>query len=124
MCIRDTLTTLSSSANNVFNNLVNNIGVLVAFYYGITGLACAWAFRKTWGKGLRANIMMIVFPFIGGAALLYVCWIVISQGGLSALPDDIVLASSIPALVITQIVSRGRTAFFQQPRVAYDTIED
>jgi len=118
------LTTLSSSANNVFNNLVNNIGVLVAFYYGITGLACAWAFRKTWGKGLRANIMMIVFPFIGGAALLYVCWIVISQGGLSALPDDIVLASSIPALVITQIVSRGRTAFFQQPRVAYDTIED
>ena len=118
------LTTLSSSANNVFNNLVNNIGVLVAFYYGITGLACAWAFRKTLGKGLRANLTMVVLPFIGGVALLYVCWVVIQQGGMTALPDDVVLLSSIPALYLAKWYSRGRTTFFAQPRVAYADIAD
>lgn len=118
------LTTLSSSANNVFNNLVNNIGVLVAFYYGITGLACAWAFRKTLGKGLRANITMVVLPLIGGVALLYVCWVVIQQGGMTALPDDIVLLSSIPALYLAKWFSRGRSTFFAQSRVAYADILD
>ena len=36
----------SSSVNTVFDNLISNIGVLIAFYYGVTGLTCAWAYRK------------------------------------------------------------------------------
>ncbi|MGO9853916.1 MAG: hypothetical protein ACLPYY_02575 [Acidimicrobiales bacterium] len=40
------LRTVSSGVNNGYGNLINDIGVLVAFYYGATGLACAWAFRK------------------------------------------------------------------------------
>jgi L-asparagine transporter-like permease len=118
------LTTLSSSASDIFNNLVNNIGVLVAFYYGITGLACAWAFRRTWGQGLRANLTMIVAPLLGGIGLLYVCWVVIQEGGRTAIPDDVALLSSIPAVIITYYVTRGRTTFFRQPLVAYDSVED
>jgi len=35
-----------SSINTVFANLISNIGVLIAFYYGVTGVTCAWAYRK------------------------------------------------------------------------------
>jgi hypothetical protein len=118
------LTTLSSSANNVFGNLVNNIGVLVAFYYGITGLACAWAFRKTLGKGFLPNLTMVVLPLIGGVSLLYVCWVVIQSGGLTALPDDIVILSGIPVLAFTRWKLRGQSGFFTQALVSYDSVED
>ena len=117
------LTTFSTSSASVFNNLVLNIGVLVAFYYGITGLACAWAFRKTIGQGFRANLTMVYLPFIGGAALLYVCYQVIKSGGSGSIPDIVVLASSVPALLITMLVTRGKTDFFKQPRVSYDSVE-
>ena len=117
-------TTLSSSAANVFANLVNNIGVLVAFYYGITGLACAWAFRRTIGQGWRPNTTMVWLPLVGGIVLLYVCVVVIQTGGLTALPDDVVILSGIPILAFTRWRMRGRVGFFHQALVSYDTVED
>ena len=30
----------------MFSNLISDIGVLIAFYYGVTGVTCAWAYRK------------------------------------------------------------------------------
>jgi amino acid transporter len=113
------LTTLSPSINTVFNNLVTNIGVMVAFYYGITGVACAWAFRKTIGQGLKKNIEMVYAPFLGGIVLLFVCYQVMASGGSTALPDIIVLASGLPALFLTWFLTRGKTNFFKQPIVTY-----
>jgi amino acid transporter len=118
------LTSFSSSSGHVFNNLVGNIGVLVAFYYGITGLGCAWAFRKTIGKNFRANLTMVVLPFIGGVVLLYVCYQVMKSGGRNSIPDIVVFALGLPLLAIAVIKTRGKSAFFTQPLVAYDTIED
>jgi len=117
------LTTFSQSSSNVFNNLVLNIGVLVAFYYGATGVACAWAFRKTLGQGIWKNITMVFLPFIGGVALLYVCYQVIVGGGSTSIPDVVVLLSGIPALLITLWVTRGKTEFFKQKTVAYDAVD-
>ena len=117
------LTTFSSSSSSVFNNLVANIGVLVAFYYGFTGIACAWAFRKTLGQNFRSNVTMVYLPLIGGASLLFVCYQVMISGGASALPDIVVLASGIPFLLLTMFKTRNKTNFFKQPRVAYDTID-
>src|ERR1035437_3120793 len=117
------LTTFSSSSSTVFNNLVLNIGVLVAFYYGITGLACAWAFRKTWGQGFRANLTMIILPFIGGVALLFVCFQVMKSGGRNALPVAIVLLSSLPAMLLTWFFT-SKKPFWKQPLVSYDSIEE
>ena len=118
------LTSFSTSSGNVFNNLVGNIGVLVAFYYGITGLGCAWAFRRTIGKSLRANLTMVVLPFIGGVVLLYVCWKVMQSGGKNSIPDIVVFALGLPLLAIARFKARGKQGFFTQPLVAYDSIED
>ncbi len=117
------LTTFSSSSASVFNNLVLNIGVLVAFYYGITGLGCAWAFRKTIGQGFRPNLAMVYLPFVGGVALMYVCYQVLKGGGSSSIPDVVVLVSSVPAMLITMWVTKGKTKFWSQPRVSYDTLD-
>ena len=40
------LTVAFDNVGSVFANLIPDIGLLVALYYGITGIACAWAFRK------------------------------------------------------------------------------
>ena len=117
------LTTFSSSASTVFSNLTNNIGVLIAFYYGVTGLACAWAFRKVWGRGVRSTIGLIVLPFIGGVILLYTCYQVMKSAGMSALPDIITLVSSIPLVIITWALTKNKTDFFRRPRVSYDTVD-
>ncbi len=118
------LTTLSSSSNHVFQNLVNNIGVLVAFYYGITGVACAWAFRKTLGQGLRANLAMIVAPFLGGIVLLFTCFEVIKLNGRAAIPDIIALGLGVPLVILAWASTHKKRSFFTQPLVAYTSIED
>jgi hypothetical protein len=68
--------------------------------------------------------MMVYLPFAGGAVLLYVCYQVMKSGGMTALPDLIVLLSSIPALLLTWFFTRNTTNFFKQPRVSYDSIEE
>ena len=117
------LTTFSSSSASVFNNLVANIGVLVAFYYGLTGLACAWAFRKTIGQGFRNNLTMVYLPFIGGVTLLYVCYQVMVSGGSTAIPDMVVLGSGIPIYLLMKLRIGKRTPFFTQRIVSYDTVD-
>src|SRR4051812_39124870 len=59
------LTLLSS---NVLADSIAAVGLLIAFYYGLTGFACVWFFRKQlrgralWTKG--------VLPLLGGLMLL------------------------------------------------------
>ena len=35
------------SAGTVISDSVTALGVLIAFYYGLTGLACFWFYRRT-----------------------------------------------------------------------------
>lgn len=43
---------------------VNSIGLLVAFYYGLTGFACAWHFRLEKKKSLLNTILYFVWPLL------------------------------------------------------------
>ena len=42
--------------------------MLIAFYYGVTGVACAWAYRKVAFQKVRFFFTGILFPFVGGAS--------------------------------------------------------
>jgi amino acid transporter len=118
------LTTFSASMNTVFNNLVNNIGILVAFYYGATGLACAWAFRKTVGKAWWPNVTMVWMPLLGGIGLLYTCYEVIVSGGSSTIPDVVIVAIGIPLTIWAKVATRRSSPFFHQRPVSYDTLDE
>ncbi len=47
-----------------------NVGLLIAFYYGLTGFACVWFFRRDLLRGPRALLVKGVLPLVGGLTLL------------------------------------------------------
>jgi amino acid transporter len=59
--------TLASPA--LLTPLVDSIGLMIAFYYGLTGFACVWFYRKSFYKTFRDTIMRFVFPLLGGLML-------------------------------------------------------
>jgi amino acid transporter len=52
--------------------LIGSIGLMIAFYYGLTGFACVWFFRKTLVSSVKNFFLRGLFPFLGGAMLLAV----------------------------------------------------
>ncbi len=70
---------LTLVSTNVLADSVASIGLLIAFYYGLTGFACAWFFRRTLLSSVRNLVMQGVFPLLGGFSLLgafgYACYL-------------------------------------------------
>jgi len=114
------LTSQVTSIQTVFNNLILNIGVLIAFYYGITGLSCAWAYRKVAFKDTRFFFTGILFPFLGGVVLLFVLVKVIIGAGMTGLPVIITMALGVPLVILARFSTKGD--FFKTKMVSYSEI--
>jgi amino acid transporter len=54
------------SGGNVIADAVTAIGLFIAFYYGLTGFACAWYYRKTLLDSPRNLWMRGILPALGG----------------------------------------------------------
>ena len=54
------------SGGNVIADAVTAIGLYIAFYYGLTGFACAWYYRKTLLQSQRNLWMRGILPALGG----------------------------------------------------------
>jgi amino acid transporter len=54
----------------VIGDAVSACGVLIAFYYGLTGLTSAWVHRAERRAGAADLWLCVVLPAIGGAVLL------------------------------------------------------
>ncbi len=52
--------------------LIGSIGLMIAFYYGLTGFVCVWFYRKTMFASFRNAILRGLFPLVGGIMLLAV----------------------------------------------------
>ena len=115
------VTLFSDSVNKVFGNLILDIGVLVAAYYGITGVACAWAFRRVVTTGVRLFLFAGLLPLVGGLGLLalggyvaYNSWV--ADIG-TTLPVLVAMGLGIPLLIIAVVTSRS--GFFRERTVSY-----
>ncbi len=68
---------LTLTSENILADTIAAVGLLIAFYYGLTGFACVWFYRKTLSKKPRDLIMQGVIPGFGGLLLvaffLYAC---------------------------------------------------
>ncbi len=66
------------SAGTVISDAVSALGVMIAFYYGLTGFSCAWYYRATLSESARNLWMRGILPVLGGvmlwAALGYNLW--------------------------------------------------
>ncbi len=55
--------------NDLLTPLVDSIGLMIAFYYGLTGFACVWFYRNSFYKTVRDFFMRFLFPLLGGLML-------------------------------------------------------
>jgi amino acid transporter len=58
-----------NASQNVLSDSITGLGFQIAFYYGLTGFACAIYFRKELLKSAKNFFMAGVVPFLGGAML-------------------------------------------------------
>jgi amino acid transporter len=56
-------------SEDILTALVDSIGLMIAFYYGLTGFACVWFYRKTVLSSVRNFVMRGLFPLVGGLML-------------------------------------------------------
>lgn len=61
---------LTIVSEDILLDTITALGLMIAFYYGITGLACAWYYRAQLTTSLRAFVLAGVLPTIGGLVLL------------------------------------------------------
>ncbi len=55
---------------NVLGDTVASIGLLIAFYYSMTGFACVWFFRHDLFGSSRALLTKGILPLVGGVMLV------------------------------------------------------
>jgi amino acid transporter len=58
------------SHGQVIGDAVSSCGLLIAFYYGLTGLTSAWEYRRDWRSSAGDLWLRIVLPALGGLILL------------------------------------------------------
>ncbi|MFZ0341295.1 MAG: APC family permease [Gaiellaceae bacterium] len=67
---------------NVLGDSVTALGFAVCFYYGFTGLACGWYFRRELFKSVRGFVLAGLIPVLGGLMMGFIfvkAWIVESN---------------------------------------------
>jgi amino acid transporter len=60
-----------SSGSSVIGDSVTALGAMIAFYYGLTGFACVWYYRKTLTQSTRNLWLRGVLPLLGGLILWF-----------------------------------------------------
>jgi amino acid transporter len=61
---------LTAVSKNVLADSAAATGLLIAFYYGLTGFACVWFFRRDLLTSARALLVKGILPLVGGLTLL------------------------------------------------------
>lgn len=103
---------------NLIFDAFTALGLMIAFYYGITGFACAIYYRHELRRSFRNALFIGVPPVAGGAMLTYV--LVKSLIDLVA-PDSGVAAIALATMVLGAVLlvacMRSGPAFFRlRPR--------
>ncbi len=101
---------------NLLAALIGSVGLMIAFYYGLTGFACTWYYRNTLTGSLRNFVMRGVAPLSGGVGLLIVlvygliqyakpAWLTDDDGNnITILGFGAVAAVGVGALILGLIV--------------------
>ena len=97
------LSSASASVGGVMIRLISAIGVMVSLYYGLTGAACVWYYRRSLTADSRTLIMRGIWPGLSAAFLLYL-------GGRQTLA----LGSDVAALTVAALaVGLGPMLYFR-----------
>ncbi|MFC8452205.1 APC family permease [Kitasatospora sp. NPDC057223] len=62
---------LTLISDNVLSDSIASVGLGIAFYYGLTGFACVWYYRRVLTRSAKDFVFKGLFPALGGLMLLY-----------------------------------------------------
>jgi amino acid transporter len=60
-----------STGSSVIGDSVSALGTMIAFYYGLTGFACFWYYRKHLTESTRSLWLRGILPLLGGLILWF-----------------------------------------------------
>jgi amino acid transporter len=60
-----------SNGSSVIGDSVSALGAMIAFYYGLTGFACVWFYRKSLTESARSLWLRGILPLLGGLILWF-----------------------------------------------------
>lgn len=66
------LSSFYSTVNDIIKDSVNAIAFQVAFYYSLTGFACAWKFRKLATQAWNHFLTLLVWPILSSCFLVFI----------------------------------------------------
>jgi amino acid transporter len=58
-------------SDNILQDSITSLGLAIAFYYGITGFACVWYFRRELTASPRNLFLKGILPLLGAVMLTY-----------------------------------------------------
>src|SRR4051812_38629839 len=61
---------LTLISNDILADTIAAVGLMIAFYYGLTGFACVWFYRRTMWAKPRDILMQGALPLLGGLLLV------------------------------------------------------
>lgn len=73
------LSLLSESLADTMKSSINAIGAQAAFYYGLAGLACAWACFQSQAPDWKGRLVLVAWPLISALALIAAAIVTLSQ---------------------------------------------
>jgi amino acid transporter len=62
---------LTILSENILFDSIAALGLMIAFYYGLTGFACTIYYRRELTRSVKTLILAGIAPFIGGVILTY-----------------------------------------------------
>lgn len=91
------LSSFYPTVNLIIKDSVNGIGFLVAFYYSLTGFACAWYYRSMWTNTYEL-VIYIIWPILSALFLIFISCFSIPKFGLITLIIGIggILSGMVP----------------------------
>ncbi|HVF76930.1 MAG TPA: APC family permease [Solirubrobacteraceae bacterium] len=117
---------LTIVSENILFDSIAALGLMIAFYYGLTGFACALYYRREGRRSLKGLLFAVIAPAVGGVILT---WVLVksvidlsdpanSESGDSwfGLGPPLVIGIGFMALgaVLMTVWSRRERAFFQR----------
>ncbi len=61
---------LTAVSQNILADSIAAVGLMIAFYYGLTGFACVWYYRRVLGDSTQNLVRKGILPGLGGLMLL------------------------------------------------------
>jgi amino acid transporter len=126
---------LTIVSENILFDSIAALGLMIAFYYGLTGFACALYYRREGRRSLRGLLFAVVAPALGGVILT---WVLVksiidlsdpanSESGNAWLgvgpPLVIGVGFMLLGAVLMVVWSRRERAFFEQRAEVFASAE-